>query len=403
LKFVGNVARPVRSLTSYTPIGVAIEVMRATSYGIVPIVDEGGLFQGWLTEASLVHCLLEASAEGTAYRLRHESLLPYISQPVCTLLPEMDLTEALVLLDTHHLSALPVVSASGHYQGLLRHGDLISDLTRPVYLPPIGGMATPIGVYLTTGNTSGGVGYLGLALTGLLLFCLQLITMVLILGTISFLEHSPLAHATFLPLLNLLPKPLIQSLEALLITTLHSLCLLALVRISPMAGYHAAEHQVVHALERSEPLLPEIVRTMPRVHPRCGTNLVAGFFLFSLGETFQPLLGAFAYPLFGILALLYWRQLGGWAQQYLTTRPASTKEIEKGIEAAKSLLQQPTQSNPLCKPLPPVLYPLMRLWRMGLVQIISGSAIGAGFLWLLMQIFPAINHALLPYWNELMR
>jgi uncharacterized protein YqhQ len=37
---------------------------------------------------------------------------------------------------------------------------------------------------------------------------------------------------------------------------------------------------VVHAIERGEPLVLEVVRRMPRVHPRCGTNLVAGIALF---------------------------------------------------------------------------------------------------------------------------
>jgi uncharacterized protein YqhQ len=36
---------------------------------------------------------------------------------------------------------------------------------------------------------------------------------------------------------------------------------------------------VVHAIERGEPLLAESVRAMPRVHPRCGTNIVAAAFL----------------------------------------------------------------------------------------------------------------------------
>ncbi len=34
---------------------------------------------------------------------------------------------------------------------------------------------------------------------------------------------------------------------------------------------------VVHAIEEGEDLTLEKVRPMPRVHPRCGTNLVALF------------------------------------------------------------------------------------------------------------------------------
>jgi CBS domain-containing protein len=365
--------------------------MRATPYGVIPLIGDTGVFMGWLTEASLVHALLAASEAGTAHLLRHEQILPYCTQPPITLLAESPLQEALEALDRYQLTTLPVITASGQYQGLLSHSDLVDDLVRPLQMPTIGGMATPLGVYLTNGNTSGGVGYLGLLLTGLLLFGLQLIVIALVMPLTNALEHT----AFF----TNLAKPTREVLEAVLLTTLHAGLLMGLVRFSPMAGYHAAEHQVVHALERSEPLLPEIVAAMPRVHPRCGTNLVSGFFLLSLGETFQPLLGLYGYPLFGIIALLYWRHLGSWVQKNLTTRPAKTREIESGIHAAQSLLRQNPDHTPLH--LPPLLAPLLRLWRMGILQIASGFAIGIGILWLLMQIFSPLNHLLLPYWNAI--
>jgi hypothetical protein len=371
--------------------------MRVTPHGVVPIVEENGIFAGWLTEATLVHALLTATEEGTAHRLRHEPLVSLITQPPTTLLSENPLSMALEALDKHHISVLPVVSTSGHYQGILGHADIVEDLSRPLQMPTIGGMATPLGVYLTNGNQSGGVGYLGLLLTGLLLFSLQLVVMAIVMPLTNALEHAPY----FLTL----SKPLRDVTEGFLVTTLHAFLLLGLVRFSPMAGYHAAEHQVVHALERSEPLLPEIVKAMPRVHPRCGTNLVAGFFLLSLGETFQPLLGIYGYPVFALFALLYWRTLGSWVQKNLTTRPAKQSEIESGIYAAQSLLKQGndraiiTTSN--STRLHPLLYPLLRLWRMGILQIASGFATGVGILWLLMRLFPALNHLLLPYWNQI--
>jgi hypothetical protein len=368
--------------------------MRVTPHGVLPIVEESGIFVGWLTDASLVYALLTSAEEGTAHRLRHEPLVSLITQPPTTLLPNDALTVALEALRTHHTSVLPVVSPSGHYQGILSHADMIEDLSRPLQMPPIGGMATPLGVYLTNGNQSGGVGYLGLLLTGLLLFSLQLVVMAIIMPLANALEHASFFLA--------LSKPLREVTAGFLVTTLDALLLMGLVRFSPMAGYHAAEHQVVHALERSEPLLPEIVKAMPRVHPRCGTNLVAGLFLLSLGETFQPLLGLYGYPLFALVALLYWRSLGSWAQKNLTTRPAKLSEIESGIKAAQGLLKQSDERSTVTPTrLHPLLYPLLRLWRMGILQIASGFALGVGFLWLLMRLFPALNHLLLPYWNQM--
>jgi CBS domain-containing protein len=394
LKLVGHAARPARALPPHTRIGVAVEIMRVTPHGVLPIVEESGIFAGWLTEATLVHALLTSAEEGTAHRLRHEPLVSLITQPPTTLLLDDAITVALEALRTHHISVLPVVSPSGHYQGILSHADMIEDLSRPLQMPPIGGMATPLGVYLTNGNQAGGVGYLGLLLTGLLLFSLQLVVMAVIMPLANALEHA----SFFLSL----SKPLREVTAGFLVTTLDALLLMGLVRFSPMAGYHAAEHQVVHALERSEPLLPDIVKAMPRVHPRCGTNLVAGLFLLSLGETFQPLLGVYGYPLFAIVALLCWRSLGSWAQKNLTTRPAKLSEIESGIKAAQGLLKQSDERSAVAPMrLHPLLYPLLRLWRMGILQIASGFALGVGFLWLLMRLFPALNYLLLPYWNQM--
>jgi CBS domain-containing protein len=392
LKFIGHIARPARSLTPHTRIGVAIEVMRVTPHNVLPIVEETGIFAGWLTEATLVHALLAATEEGTTHRLRHEPLLSLVTQPPTTLLPDDSIATALDALSTHHVSALPVVNASGHYQGVAGHTDMVEDLIRPLQLPTIGGMATPLGVYLTNGNQSGGVGYVGLLLTGLLLFSLQLVVMAIVMPLTNALEHA----AFFIHL----PKPLREAGEGVLVTTLHAFLLLGLVRFSPMAGYHAAEHQVVHALERSEPLLPEIIKNMPRIHPRCGTNLVSGIFLLGLGETFQPLLGLYGYPIFALIALLYWRHLGSWVQKNLTTRPAKPNEIESGIKAAQSLLQQDTRATST-QHLHPMLAPLLRLWCMGILQIASGFLTGVGVLWLLMHLFPALNHLLLPYWNQI--
>src|SRR2546423_10530097 len=65
---------------------------------------------------------------------------------------------------------------------------------------------------------------------------------------------------------------------------------LLFVRALPLVQYHAAEHQAVHAMERGEPLDPEIVRRMPRVHPRCGTNIMAGGMVFLIVFIARPAL-----------------------------------------------------------------------------------------------------------------
>jgi hypothetical protein len=171
--------------------------------------------------------------------------------------------------------------------------------------------------------------------------------------------------------------------------------LMLLLRVSPVAGFHAAEHQVVHALERSEPLLIETVRQMPRVHPRCGTNLVAGMMIVVTGFLlFDALLpspwGEVGVALSFLVALVYWRALGGWLQQHFTTRKPTDAQVESGIRAARELLAQHGR-DPFAPP-----RPAARLWRMGLLQILAGFFAGYGLLWFLFQAMPGLRAALGP-------
>lgn len=47
-----------------------------------------------------------------------------------------------------------------------------------------------------------------------------------------------------------------------------------LVRLTPLSGTHAAEHQVILALSQGLPLTLETVRQQSRVDPRCGSSTI---------------------------------------------------------------------------------------------------------------------------------
>jgi uncharacterized protein YqhQ len=217
----------------------------------------------------------------------------------------------------------------------------------------VGGMATPLGVYLTNGSLTGGVPPLALLLTGMVMSAMLIVGIVL---TSLVYEALPLGTPGWIltAVLNLMPVGLF----------------FLQVRLSPIAATHGAEHMVVHAIERGEELKPEIVRRMPRVHPRCGTNLAIGALLFtgmvqltwnSMGET-----GALISLIFTIAL---WRPIGNIAQKYVTTKPPRDKDVQSAIFAAEELLAKfrsserrvPTISN--------------RLLSSGLPLILIGSFI----------------------------
>jgi hypothetical protein len=153
---------------------------------------------------------------------------------------------------------------------------------------------------------------------------------------------------------------------------------LSLLRIFPwLAGYHAAEHQTVNAIEAGEPLTLDAVAKMPRVHPRCGTNLGALMGLGYLGVAIlamalsleagrQHIEVVATLALWSVLAVVIsWKRLGAWMQTVFTTRTATPREIASGIKAGTEVLGRARLVLT-----PPT--PFMRIWHMGLLQVAMG-------------------------------
>jgi len=213
-------------------------------------------------------------------------------------------------------------------------------------------MATPFGVYLTDGMTRGGVGPWALVATGALLFGLFLLANLVAYGLEVVSQSWAMSDAV----------------RANLLGAASLLVFLGGIRALPLAGTHAAEHMVVHAIERNEPLTPEVVARMPRIHPRCGTNFAAGAMLF---------MGIFSSPwhsdpqlrmlIAALATLIFWRPLGSMLQFFVTTKPPTPAQIESGIRSGQDLLAKYQTA--------PRTYGSVwsRLWNSGLPQIMVGS------------------------------
>ena len=162
---------------------------------------------------------------------------------------EMTVREGLAVLAQTDFPALPVTSPEGRFLGTVGRADLLKRLYHKSRPKQIGGMATPLGVYLSDGTYRGGVGDLGLVLTGLFLFVGSVVA-----GALAILAAT---YWTRYGLPRLLPPQTVSVAVWLIAFALW-------FRLSWVAGYHAAEHQTVHAIERNEPLTPERVSQMPR-------------------------------------------------------------------------------------------------------------------------------------------
>lgn len=291
--------------------------------------------------------------------------------------PETSLRDALEALRRSPSPALPILDP--------RTGQVLAVLSRQEP-PRLGGMATPLGVYLHDGVSSGGAGFWGLFLMGVTMSALAIAAQALAHGLMrGGAAHLPALHRweTRLPVGFQMWLSAISPCLSLPLAFL-------MLRLLPLSGIHAAEHQVVHCIERAVPLVPDCVRIMPRVHPRCGTNLFAGFTLYLMlflavfcGAQAEgwPLLDAASLSalLAGPVTLLFWRRVGGWAQHWFATRPATDGQIQGAIRAAEqvlSLRRRRLEAGTALR------FPALRwVWALGLGQVSLGylAVLGLSF------------------------
>jgi CBS domain-containing protein len=341
------------------------ERMRESGVAALPIV-QGGIPIGLLTEARLRVTLQDPEIAMNAV---HE----WMETDFETIPLDAPIEQAVHQLQQTQQPLLIVVDTLGGYAGVLAASDVLSRVQTALRPPQVGGMATPLGVYLTTGTLRAGPGDFALFLTGILLFTLFTVSGWLVVSSTLWVQAK-----TDIPLHSYLISPfggtfLLSDWMGILLRASGVLLFLGLMRALPLAGTHAAEHKVVHAIERGEPLILEVVRRMPRIHPRCGTNLAAGVFLFiGLVEVFQWLMpgseGQQMSLLFALLlTVLFWRMFGALLQWAATTKPPTDKQILGAIRSGEELLSQYRR-----RAYTQVSFG-KRLWNIGLLQIIAGG------------------------------
>ncbi|HEY3328673.1 MAG TPA: DUF1385 domain-containing protein [Capsulimonadaceae bacterium] len=372
---VSEVIRRVRPITFSTTIGAAVEQVRLSGFSELPVLS-GARLVGVITLAQLTYIVEYVGDPEVVKEMALGDVIqslgargwdiPQRREYIASANAPMSEVQAVFRARTEYLT-IPVVTDSGTLVGIVTRADLAAVRLMTLAPPKMGGMATPIGVYLTDGLHYGGAGDFGLFLTGVTLAIRGIIANVAIMAAVVFLASR---YRIDLPSMvstryGELAGQLAVDLESLIMLPL----VMLLIRVTPLAGYHAAEHQVVHAVERGEPLTVDVVRTMPRVHPRCGTNIVAAMALFSISMSlgviiFKTVLGAIAPAL--VLTLALWRPLGSLFQQYLTTRPANAKQLQSGIDAATELMLRYRKGAAVAPKLN------VRIWRMGIVQTMCG-------------------------------
>lgn len=298
-------------------LATAAAAFREVWAPMLPVLD-GNRVAGVVLREEVFSALLAGGSETSP-------VASVLREPPVVLQPQWTVEEALDRFRAAPAAPVAIVTdEEGRYLGLVRALDLFRPFAEPARPRQAGGMATPFGVYLTTGDVSAGAGPLALATTGALLF---LLITACTLAVYWFWQTVPLRAPGWAIVAMLQFGPAVLFFAAL--------------KVLPLTRVHGAEHKVVHAIERGEPLTLEAARRMPRVHPRCGTNLAVGATLFivlvNLSWPHVQELGA----LLAMLAtLMLWRPVGAVFQQYLTTSEPTDRQLESALDVGRELVER---------------------------------------------------------------
>lgn len=373
---VGDIVRPCPSLQMTDSLGKAAEALRQSRVSLLPVVADGEVV-GVVDEERLFAISLNS---------HHQHRVGDLMTPVPTvLMSDMPITQAAWVLQQSGLRALPVVDAAGRLRGIVTRSDIASALLRGLRPSRIGGMATPFGVYLTTGNHRAGVGDFALMTTGMIMALCLVVARILTFFALSIADAIANTHLlpAYLTGIGTMPPAPWGGSWLDLIPWCEMLLFFLVMRMLPLTGYHGAEHQVVHAIERGEDLVPEAVSRMPLEHPRCGTNLAALVLLLTtiaVSRAPAPLMVVLV-----ISTLLFWRQAGMLLQRLFTVKRPTPKQLLSGLKAGRELLERFQHQPSRFAPLP------IQIWNMGFLQVLVGA-------WLTLGVLNKVAQALgLPY------
>ena len=361
---VGALMCPVEPMQVEDSLQLAANRLRDEGLPLLPVA-RGRTLVGALTNKSLTAAIGSGVEPLSAVEFSLE-------REVLTIAPYQTCAEALRLLGDRNVDGLVVVDDANQVLGVFSARDLIAPSDTESRPRLVGGMATPFGVYLTSGGIQAGAKGWALMATGATLITL-------------FMAADIIAREILIAV-HLRLFAINVSVQSVLLNVISTALFLLGLRLMPLSGIHAAEHMTVHAIERGEPLVPRIVGRMPRVHPRCGTNLAVALSVFlgiSTANWFGDPLGQTLVAL--IVTASVWRPLGAAMQKYVTTKPPSDRHIQMGIRAGQELLDR-YAANPM-----PTRNLFQRILNSGVLHLMAGSTAVTMLVEFLTSTFPALS------------
>jgi len=119
----------------------------------------------------------------------------------------------------------------------------------------------------------------------------------------------------------------------------------AFMKFSPLGRYHGAEHKAVAAYEAYGEVTLANAKKVSRIHPRCGTNILAYIILAAL---LDPLIGWWGYAILQFILIseawfIFGKSrpsiaVGNFLQRYFTTTEPRRAELEVAVESLNRLI-----------------------------------------------------------------
>lgn len=321
----------------------------------LPVINVEGQIIGIVSEYDLAKVLPATLPDVTSYRHKIK-VADIMTREVWSERENTSIETLFSALNEMHTRFIPIVEDNNIYTGrCIKRSSLIDFLAGLVKPLSIGGLATPLGVYLTDGKHQAGVGNFALTLTGMV-FALLITFIELITG---FLNLFFKLNTGFLFIMNLA-------------------FFLLILRILPIVKLHAAEHKTINAIEKGLPLSAKTVSMQSRVHTRCGTNimvLIIGIQILIILSyelsIFQNVILHFAFLIGGFSFLFSkWKDIGAFVQRVFTTAEPEEKYLASGIKAGEELLDLHRHDS---DPHKPSIW--LKIWNSGFLQVISGFII----------------------------
>lgn len=355
---IEEISVPVPAVSEYFNIIGLPELFREAGIDTLPVTDLQGHITGIVSEYDLASIIPEKNIIKDDY-CRNVKVSDIMSKEVMTERKHADISELSDKIQKTHTRVIPVVDGDNLYSGnSVTRSAIISYLIGRIKPQSLGGLATPLGVYITDGKHQAGAGNLGLFLTGIAIGSLIVFIEQLFKSGYTYFNIDSSDTSVF---------PLIFIMQILLF--------LLILKFTPLAKIHAAEHQTINAAEKGLPLTLETVKTQPREHKRCGTNIMVlllgiqfVIILFvSFIKNFDPFL-QFIFLFWSFIFVFSNRKKWGiWLQKHFTTNSAPDKYILNGIAAGEEILRKHKEDF---NPKPASFF--RRLWCSAIIQIIAG-------------------------------